>query len=382
MRRFVQSFAPLIAFSLIGVGCAALDPGPSGSLSGWVSSELGNVPLKAHVRAKGREATADSDGFFVLERLPAGWVDLTVEAIGHQPQTRRVRVEPGAKRVDFTLLKPQTPLPKAEILFEREGKIWVTDPLGIAPRPITPQTGWRHPVWAPDRKRWAALRDNALGFGEIWVVDQGFMDLWGKLPQKSFSVDWSREGDRFLVATAGTQGPGSQIFLVHRGEQPLPLSGIEAMDESPAWSPDSQHYAFSAYHNRPVVLDDPAGLVPQRGQIYIAKIKGGRRQVTTLGENRDPAWSPDGQRLAFVSNRSGSWEVWTMRPDGSDQRQITHTHSPGAAHPVWSPDGQWILFLSRATQGYQSRLPRELWRVEASTGQMKMVANDAGPASW
>lgn len=59
-----------------------------------------------------------------------------------------------------------------------------------------------------------------------------------------------------------------------------------------------------------------------------------------------PAWSPDGSRLAFVSNRDGNDEIYTMSADGSDVRRLTETPDFSESFPTWSPDGQFISFDS------------------------------------
>jgi Tol biopolymer transport system component len=53
--------------------------------------------------------------------------------------------------------------------------------------------------------------------------------------------------------------------------------------------------------------------------------------------DRSPAWSPDGKTIAFLSDRNGRWQVFTMEPDGSFDRSITST-SYTAGDPSWSPD--------------------------------------------
>lgn len=63
----------------------------------------------------------------------------------------------------------------------------------------------------------------------------------------------------------------------------------------------------------------------------------------TRGDDRDPAWSPDGQRIAFTSERDGNAEVYIMHKDGSNQTRLTY--SPENEHfPRWSPDGTKIVF--------------------------------------
>jgi hypothetical protein len=75
------------------------------------------------------------------------------------------------------------------------------------------------------------------------------------------------------------------------------------------------------------------------------------------GFDVEVAWSPDGSRLAVMSDRSGTYELWTMNADGSDQRQLTTggqaacdriscTHP--AQGPAWSPDGSRLLYARQA----------------------------------
>lgn len=59
----------------------------------------------------------------------------------------------------------------------------------------------------------------------------------------------------------------------------------------------------------------------------------------------DPAWSPDGQQIAFVSDRNGSFDIFIMKADGSGVTQVT-TDPMDERHPAWSPDGKKILFES------------------------------------
>jgi dipeptidyl aminopeptidase/acylaminoacyl peptidase len=61
------------------------------------------------------------------------------------------------------------------------------------------------------------------------------------------------------------------------------------------------------------------------------------------GRNHSPQWSPDGKELAFVSNRSGKNQIYLLRVQGGEARQLTFLPS-GASNPVWSPDGNKIAF--------------------------------------
>ncbi|MCD6497163.1 MAG: S9 family peptidase [Deltaproteobacteria bacterium] len=83
-------------------------------------------------------------------------------------------------------------------------------------------------------------------------------------------------------------------------------------------------------------------------QIYVVSSNGGpaRRLANTGTANMAPAWSPDGSKLAFVSNRSGKPQVWILPfAAGGEARQFTHLPQ-GASDPRWSPDGRFLLVTS------------------------------------
>jgi Tol biopolymer transport system component len=81
-----------------------------------------------------------------------------------------------------------------------------------------------------------------------------------------------------------------------------------------------------------------------------------------------PVWSPRGDRILFSSFRSGDFEIYTIRPDGTDLRQLTHDHG-NDAHAIWSPDGRSILFASSRTG----------WKDEAMLGY---AAGGRSPQSY
>jgi chitodextrinase len=72
--------------------------------------------------------------------------------------------------------------------------------------------------------------------------------------------------------------------------------------------------------------------------------------LTTDTGDRAPAASPDGAQIALMSNRGGSWDLYVMNADGSEPRRLTNDPARDTS-PIWSPDGQWIAFVSDREAG-------------------------------
>src|SRR5262249_36239587 len=86
---------------------------------------------------------------------------------------------------------------------------------------------------------------------------------------------------------------------------------------------------------------------PQEDLLLIRSDGREQRQLTNdPARDRAPHWSPDGRRILFYSNRSGKYEAWTIRPDGSGLTQVTHLPAHSVYYPTWSPDGRSIAFTS------------------------------------
>ena len=113
------------------------------------------------------------------------------------------------------------------------------------------------------------------------------------------------------------------------GSGQINLTSNGRFDLQPAWSPDGQKIAFTSVGEGDV-------------RIYVMNADGSA--PTRLASNfaRQPAWSPDGQKIAFASPRDGGG-IYVMNADGSAQTRLT---SNLAGQPAWSPDGQKIAFAS------------------------------------
>ena len=116
-----------------------------------------------------------------------------------------------------------------------------------------------------------------------------------------------------------------------------------------------------------------------QGTIYTLPGSGGTATALTdgMGDERQPAWSPDGNKIVFQSYRDGNFHLWEINKDGSALRQITFGKYDDR-EPFWSPDGTRIVFASDRGGNY------DIWSLSLTTGDIIQIttdpANDFNPA--
>lgn len=105
------------------------------------------------------------------------------------------------------------------------------------------------------------------------------------------------------------------------------------------------------------------------GDIYTMPIEGGTptRIAEGLAYEHQPRFSPDGKRIAFVSDRAGGDNIWLMNRDGSDKKQLSKEDFRLLNQPSWSPDGQFIAAKKHFTTG-RSLGTGEVWLYHVSGG--------------
>lgn len=137
------------------------------------------------------------------------------------------------------------------------------------------------------------------------------------------------------IAYVSRQGKTNRLVVADSdGFNDRPVLSINEPIMSPAWSPDGNQLAY-------VTLEKGHAVV------YVQSLLTNQRRVLSdaRGSNSAPAWSPDGRQLAIVLTRDGSPQIYLIRADGSDLRRITFSGAIDT-EPSFSPDGQHLLFTS------------------------------------
>lgn len=145
---------------------------------------------------------------------------------------------------------------------------------------------------------------------------------------------------RFL-AYAANLGEGFDLYTLQRpGANPQRLTSHPAFDSDPAWSPNGNTIAFVSWRDG-------------NHEIYRVESDGTGLRRLTRNEDWDawPTWSPDGRFIAYGSSGGGDFNIHVMTADGVPVGQLTT--DPGFdGHPAWSPDGKMIAFISDRNGGY------------------------------
>jgi TolB protein len=164
----------------------------------------------------------------------------------------------------------------------------------------------------------------------------------GGEPRPDLLVVSTRDGDYSVYALDA--GGERQTRLTDAAGDPSTPRGLY-FQVDPAWSPDGGRIAFASKRGGSFDLF-----------VMNADGTGSRRLTSTKEDDVHPSWSPDGERIAFERGVPGAIHV--MSADGSGSKRVT-SDTAAEAQPAWSPDGSWIAYVRREP----GTVIRELWLV-------------------
>jgi len=220
------------------------------------------------------------------------------------------------------------------------------------------------PAFSPDGKQLAFVRVISAVVGEVYLVS-----LSGGEPKR---LTFDGAGASNLAWTPN----GREIVFASRHGGKSRLFRIPAEGGSPEWlaatGSEAQYPAFSIEGNRLAWRQSTSDI-----DIFRLSRSGGSENVQPLASlivstahETSPRYSQDGKRIAFVSNRSGSDEIWVCESDGENPIRLTSFRGPLAGSPNWSPDGKQIVFDCRPEGN------ADLYVVSAEGGQSRRLTTD------
>ncbi len=173
------------------------------------------------------------------------------------------------------------------------------------------------------------------------ILDGFTVKNWGS-PDYALSVN----GDLIYASTLGTPGGGQLVWVDREG-------GEEVVDEDwtltfgpPALSPDGRMLAVSVQRDEE--------------QLWVRRMPRGPASKLTFDGSQTyrPSWHPDGQLVAFVSDRdaSAAWSAWVQRADGSSAPELLVRDDRGVEEVAWSADGEWVIYRIGGDNGQRDIL--------------------------
>jgi Tol biopolymer transport system component len=227
------------------------------------------------------------------------------------------------------------------------------------------------PVVSPDGNTLAFVRGTGPDGADIYLCDLS----GGNLRRLTFDdrairgIAWMPDGQE--VVYASSRAGAWRLWRVPAyGGSPRDIAIAGGQAHFPAVAPQGRRLAYT---------DSPSVSAIWRATLG-APDSDERPIIRSLGRESAPAYSPDGQRIADVSDQTGADEIWVSDAEGGNRVQLTRLKGPRISHVRWSPDGRLLLFEARADRG------AEVYTVPAAGGRpdkpYRVRLLGGGGASW
>jgi tol-pal system beta propeller repeat protein TolB len=221
--------------------------------------------------------------------------------------------------------------------FQSSDQICIMNADGSGYRRLTTGDGVRHfyPSLSPDGRRvlYSAFREENVYEIYSYELADGSVDRLTDRDGVLTAPEFSPNGQMIAFTRWSPNSERYQIMIMEsNGNNPSNIPRVEGWD--PTWSPDSKQILFASSRNGPV-------------QLFVVREDGKNlRQVSNLPAMRGRSdWSPDGQFIVTYSGESWHRELYIMNADGSGARQLTPTGG-NSQGPSFSPDGKWVAFTA------------------------------------
>jgi TolB protein len=215
-----------------------------------------------------------------------------------------------------------------------------------------------------------AFVSNRSGNKEIWAMDYDGENQHQltQLHTISLTPRWSPDASRIAFTCYAQPGGGAALSAQICVQSMLTnhlisFPRFRGTNASPAWSPDGSQLMFmSSMNGSPeLYVTDPSGQRP-------------KRITFSSGASTSPTWNPKtGQQVAFVSDRGGIPQLYIMNADGSSQAKVDLADKGYVIDPAWSPNGQLLAFSWRRPSGNY-----DLYVMEIATRQLVELTRDVG----
>jgi len=204
---------------------------------------------------------------------------------------------------------------------------------------------------------------------EIWQMDYDGANQRPitHLGTISMSPRVSPDNTRLAFASFGKYGSQLKMYsLLLDRYVAFPVSNGSVASQSPAWSPNGNELAYAAAPNGSF-------------EIWVADSNGnlGRRITSFRGGNVSPTYNPKtGAQIAFISDRTGLPQLYIMNSDGSSVQQMTD--GGYASSPSWSPNGQFLAFAWDRKYGPGAPGGQDIYVMEVATRKWTQLTHDGG----